>query len=60
MTAIRIRDSRDTRTPEQLGALRAAEQDAADRALEREWQARVQANIRRRERARTHFTQRTA
>ena len=51
---IRIRDSRDTRTPEQLGALRAAEQDAADRALEREWQRRVQTNIRRRQRAHAH------
>lgn len=51
---IRIRDSRDTRTPEQLGALRAAKQEAADRALEREWQRRVQANIRRRQRAHAH------
>lgn len=60
MIALRIRDSRDIRTTEQLDALRAAEQEAADRAIEREWQARVRENIRRRERARNTFTQRTA
>lgn len=54
MTALRIRDKRDIRTAAELGALRAAEQDAADRALEREWQRRVQANIRRRQRSHAH------
>lgn len=48
MTAIRIRDNRDIRTPELVGRAAAIEQDRADIRLEAEWRERVRANIRRR------------
>lgn len=42
--------TKDRRTPALREHLRAAEQDAADRALELEWQRRVRENERRRAR----------
>ena len=45
---VRIRDTADARTREQIAAGAALEQERADIRLEAEWRARVSTNIRRR------------